>query len=350
MKKRNLLSILALILPLNCTNVMAIENPTISTTNQLMNEIVENNDNLKKFDTLIVPNSLMLDDEEIPLYVSFENQQNALQNFRKSFSNEIDLLKHDYNLEEISENNYNEYYSAITSMIENNVSNNNISNIDKYNEMLEFIDIFENKYQNDEISDKVTLASKLRGNDKDDIKNEISLLTPNYNEKISQVRRTENLGMPNLNAAINYAKKYATSPNPLYTYFSNADCTNFVSQILNNGGVGQVVYSSKSSGWWYKTKSNYSYSWTVANTFSKYMGRTRYNVSWNTFKGKLKKGSFIGKDNTDDGDVNHMAFITDVSSDKSQVQIAQHTTNYLKWSNSTGWTNIGSKAVYYLVR
>ncbi len=50
-----------------------------------------------------------------------------------------------------------------------------------------------------------------------------------------------------------YARKYATSPNTgSYYYFSHGDCTNFVSQILENGGVAQQVYASISQGWWHK--------------------------------------------------------------------------------------------------
>lgn len=229
---------------------------------------------------------------------------------------------------------------------------NDLTNVDRYNQMLEFIDIFENRYKNDEIISQVKLAESIRTCNKEYLKERINSLTPSYNTdtRKNKLERKSNLGMPNLTGAINYAKKYAEKPNTLYRYFPYGDCTNFISQILNNGGVKQVTSNSKYSGWWYKTENNYSHSWTVADTFSKYMGRVKYNVSWNTFRSKLVKGSFIGKDDSGDGDVNHMAFITAISSDKKQVQIAQHTKNYIKWSNSTGWTNIGSKGVYYLVR
>lgn len=38
-------------------------------------------------------------------------------------------------------------------------------------------------------------------------------------------------------AAVDYARKYAIKPNPSYTYYTNADCTNFVSQALRAGRI-----------------------------------------------------------------------------------------------------------------
>lgn len=329
-----------------CSSVMAAEaDPTSLEVKETMRNIIDKNEVLESYDKLISPTSLSLDNNEIPLYVTFNSQKDSLMKFKSEFSTELDLIKSTFQLDDINEKNYMNYFSHVITLTDSNAIN-----IERGNEMQEFFDIYENKYQNDEIISKVESSKKTRSNN-DEIKEEIILLMPSYfdNDEKSRSLRS-NVGMPNLTGAINYAKKYATSPNPAYRYFNGADCTNFVSQILNNGGIKQVSSTSKTSGWWYQSSNNYSYSWTVANTFSKYMGRTRYNVTWNTFKSKLVKGSFIGKDNTDDGDLNHMAFITDIKSDKSQVQIAQHTDNYLKWSNSTGWTNIGSKAVYYLVR
>lgn len=338
---------ITLLIPIVETRAKAISNVTSYQTISETHLIIKNNDDLNQYDHLIAPESLSFENQEVPLYVTFKSQQKALLNFNHTFSDELKKISEIYGLQELTKNNYINYQSAINAMIDND-----LTNVDRYNQMLEFIDIFENRYKNDEIISQVKLAKSIRTCNKEYLKERINSLTPSYNTdtRKNKLERKSNLGMPNLTGAINYAKKYAEKPNSLYRYFTNGDCTNFISQILNNGGVAQVTSSSKYSGWWYKTGSNYSYSWTVADTFSRYMGRVKYNVSWNTFRSKLVKGSFIGKDNTGDGDVNHMAFITAVSNDKKQVQIAQHTTNYIKWSNSTGWTNIGSKGVYYLVR
>ncbi|CAG8688364.1 21378_t:CDS:1 [Cetraspora pellucida] len=37
--------------------------------------------------------------------------------------------------------------------------------------------------------------------------------------------------------AVNYANKYCQNPNPSYEVLSGADCTNFASQVLFNGGI-----------------------------------------------------------------------------------------------------------------
>jgi len=50
--------------------------------------------------------------------------------------------------------------------------------------------------------------------------------------------------IPNVSAAVSYAERYAWSPNTAqYPYF-NVDCTNFISQILEAGGVAQVYSPS----------------------------------------------------------------------------------------------------------
>lgn len=348
MKSKIFITTIATALCISFTNmkVNAFSEATSSQTRAAVNEIIEKNEDLSKYSQLIASKSLSLDNQEIPLYVTFENQDEALYKFKQLFSDELYEIQKKYKLEGLSQLNYEQYEYFFNTMLEDISSDSN-----KYRTMLEFIDIFENTYQNNEIIAKVKLAKSKRSNEREEIKEEISYIIPSYNENLENEKssRKSNIGIPNLTGAVNYAKKYANTPNSLYRYFNGADCTNFMSQILNNGGVAQVTSNSKYSGWWYKTGTSYSHSWTVADTFSKYMGRVKYNVSWNTFKSKLVKGSFIGKDNTGDGDVNHMAFITAISSDKKQVQIAQHSSNYLKWSNSTGWINKG-KGVYYLVR
>lgn len=100
-----------------------------------------------------------------------------------------------------------------------------------------------------------------------------------------------------------YARKYATSPNTgSYYYFSHGDCTNFVSQILENGGVAQQVYASISQGWWHKVtnkKHTHSTSWTSASTFPRYMGRGYSTKDFRAFSYKVQEGDFIAKDSTE---------------------------------------------------
>lgn len=76
--------------------------------------------------------------------------------------------------------------------------------------------------------------------------------------------------------AVNYAVKYALTPNPAYRYFplvndTSGDCANFISQCLRAGGAS-MNFSSKTP-WWYKTNNTmnvnddtWSVSWTVAHS------------------------------------------------------------------------------------
>lgn len=89
--------------------------------------------------------------------------------------------------------------------------------------------------------------------------------------------------LPNMKAAIAYAEKYATSPNTgAYYYFRNGDCANFVSQILEAGGIKQEVYSETWKGWWHTTgnlhipfissEHKHSEAWSMVIPFARYMG------------------------------------------------------------------------------
>lgn len=123
--------------------------------------------------------------------------------------------------------------------------------------MITFFDIFENKYKNDTIIKKVN-------NDYVDLE----YLIPFYSKFVENTLETgysldnltqENLikqkelgitpratNLPNMKTAINYAIKYAETPNrEKYHYFSSGDCANFVSQILEASRVKQTVYKKK---------------------------------------------------------------------------------------------------------
>ncbi|URZ16356.1 amidase domain-containing protein [Clostridium felsineum] len=52
-----------------------------------------------------------------------------------------------------------------------------------------------------------------------------------------QILKASNYSGYNSAAAVDYAHRYAISPNPWYRYYEDDDCTNFASQIVNAGGV-----------------------------------------------------------------------------------------------------------------
>jgi hypothetical protein len=74
-------------------------------------------------------------------------------------------------------------------------------------------------------------------------------------------------------AAADYARQYAFNANPDYIIFGGTDCTNFVSQGLNAGGVPQAYG-------WYRSEDVWFYSCSV-------FGQTRATASWTWSKAKL---------------------------------------------------------------
>jgi RHS repeat-associated protein len=76
--------------------------------------------------------------------------------------------------------------------------------------------------------------------------------------------------------AVNYARRWANSYNPLFPKFLGGDCTNFVSQCLHVGGIGMDFWGG--SQWWLKRSSthhgykySWSTSWTVARDLYRYL-------------------------------------------------------------------------------
>ena len=75
--------------------------------------------------------------------------------------------------------------------------------------------------------------------------------------------------MYNRTKAIEYAKKYAFEYNKNFYDFSliGGDCTNFVSQCLNAGGI---LMDFSFDGWFYTDAQNRSPAWTSVEDFWKY--------------------------------------------------------------------------------
>lgn len=194
---------ITLLIPIVETRAKAISNVTSDQTISETHLIINNNEELNQYDHLIAPESLSFENQEVPLYVTFKSQQKALLNFNHTFSDELKKISEIYGLQELTKNNYINYQSAINAMIDND-----LTNVDRYNQMLEFIDIFENRYENDEIISQVKLAKSIRTCNKEYLKERINSLTPSYNTdtRKNKLERNSNLGMPNLTGAINYAK------------------------------------------------------------------------------------------------------------------------------------------------
>jgi len=142
--------------------------------------------------------------------------------------------------------------------------------------------------------------------------------------------------------AVDYAKKYALSPNPSYRYFDvyetlGGDCTNFVSQCLLAGGV-PMTYSTEYA-WWYKGDS-WSIPWAVAHSLY-WTLKVNYQSNYYGVKGlevdnvnMLELGDLIFYED-DRGVIYHSSIVT--SFDNVGPLISQHTFNALNISYLKTW-------------
>ena len=75
-------------------------------------------------------------------------------------------------------------------------------------------------------------------------------------------------------SAVQYARKYALSPNPSFYHFGGigGDCTNFISQCLLAGG-GAMQYD-KHNSWYYTSSYDRSPSWTSVDALQEFLLNT----------------------------------------------------------------------------
>ena len=152
---------------------------------------------------------------------------------------------------------------------------------------IEFIDNF--------ISEDILYSLKGQGVDLDDIisinKYKESILSNiiKYNEdkknesSITAIQsRSSNY---NANNAVAYANTYVFSPNPNYFNIEGigGDCTNFASQVLNEGGgiPEHFGYHGYNNCWFYTSSSNRSTSWAGADYLYDYMHSNNSMINFN---------------------------------------------------------------------
>lgn len=133
--------------------------------------------------------------------------------------------------------------------------------------------------------------------------------------------------------AVKYALKYAEDQNPYYPYFATqGDCTNFVSQALNAGGIpqnGSWFMKKNSSGVW-----AYSPEWVNAGSFRDYI-REEGGILMKTVPdeyGNASLGDVYHYDTRNDfflkypdGEMEHTAIVTKKVS--PTIYVSYHSTN-----------------------
>lgn len=324
---------------------------------------------LNKVEDISVKQILSINNVNVPLYPVFENSEVAIQNIKEKSRNVLDTISKNSGLEELNDNNWKAYLSIMNEMLDSpNKPDWYTEDNEEFILLDSFFDIYENNEENEEL---ISMAYNSNSVDElfqnSDFLNTLSWkYSEEFGEKVAEsidknLSDYQNRIQPrsySLTKAVNYAKKYAKNSNSdVYGYISGADCTNFTSQILHEGG-----YSYNINWKCYKLlgKRHYTKIWCNANKFVNYWKVDYKYTSHNSFANKLQKGDFITYDGQNDGDWDHNAFVTAIGSKTSSgyknYQVAQHTNNYLAWASNTktcGWATVKTrhpKAVLGIVR
>lgn len=143
-------------------------------------------------------------------------------------------------------------------------------------------------------------------------------------------------------SAVQYAERWWNDVNPDYRYFSDNNCTNFISQCLRAGGAPMRGYPNRATGWWYQA-GDWSFSWSVAHSMRWYLsGSTKglrgFELAEPT---ELTAGDVICYDFEGDGRWDHTTIV--VAKDRNQMPLVNAQTNnsrhrYWDYQDSLAWT------------
>lgn len=141
--------------------------------------------------------------------------------------------------------------------------------------------------------------------------------------------------------AVQYAEKWWNSYNPAYKKFE-VDCTNYISQCVRAGGGEMHGYPNRNKGWWMQNN-NWSYSWSVANAFPRYLAASTKGLRAKEVKTAtdLLLGDVICYDFQGDGKYDHTTIVTGKDGNGEPL-VNAHTYNsrmrYWKYEDSSAYT------------
>jgi len=141
--------------------------------------------------------------------------------------------------------------------------------------------------------------------------------------------------------AVQYAERWWNSYNPAYKKFE-VDCTNYISQCVHAGGGQMHGYPNRNKGWWMQNN-NWSYSWSVANAFPRYLASSTKGLRAKEVKNatELLLGDVICYDFQGDGKYDHTTIVTG-KDENGEPLVNAHTYNsrmrYWKYEDSSAYT------------
>jgi len=203
------------------------------------------------------------------------------------------------------------YINRIASLIPINITDKNLSEIEKERNILL------NRTYQDIKNENLELISNLKVN-------------PSVNS-----RALRSSGSFSVSTANWYASKYAINSNPNFTTFRAGDCTNFASQIANAAGKQQSYYQNAGNLTWYYTNSfAYSKTWSLAHQFVNYWtaegAQTIQCTTKSAVKSSSREGDFIAYWKKGTYEIGHISYIN--AKRGNNVYVSQHSTNRYNYS------------------
>lgn len=141
--------------------------------------------------------------------------------------------------------------------------------------------------------------------------------------------------------AVRYAELWWNRRNPAFPVVEN-DCTNYISQCLQAGGITMFGAPIRGRGWWHQ-QTNWSFSWAVANSLRWYLSRSGNIIGAveRDRADKLVPGDLICYDFEGDGNWNHNTIVTALDP-KGQPLVNAHTydcrSRIWPYADSPAWT------------
>ena len=338
--------------------LIAILITPVTATNQEQNISIINSSIIMP--AIVSGGRITVNGTENELYPVYSSQHVALESIKEKIPNLLQILSNTYNLPPLSDSTWEQYRTAMFALFDSPERPSDYTEANaEYIELRSFFDIYENTAKNTEILEYVDLLSKGRTSNLEDLALMLPTSSPITQEYMqNKTPATRGSSIPFAEAIV-YASNYAEGWNLNYYFFNSGDCANFVSQILENGNIcSQVVTNSVYSGWWHKRtqatigyEHTHSLSWTIADTFTKYMGIRYTTTNHSAFSASLSAGSIISVDFENDGDWDHVGFVTRVAYSTGNLgyydyEVAQHSPGYILWTSDdyNGWETGSSKA------
>jgi len=207
---------------------------------------------LKDIGEISIKYSIINNNQQNNLYPTFDYPELALEKFKEIEDELLTELKENYNLEDLSDSNWKVYKKTLDKYLN---SSNKLEKYGNSNDDVKLFRAFMDFYEDDERNTEI--INYIEANPLKELNNDLDLIlllpynTPlvsSYNNNIKKTKISNKFSLMSIDDSarkgISYAREYANGRNYDYDYF-DADCTNFVSQILESTGKSQT------SNWWH---------------------------------------------------------------------------------------------------